>query len=129
MHPSQRRSFDINGWLVEHDPLPVSALSEPHGACGFDARSAYVETYWLAILGPSCVLLARRLVSWLEAESGGFEISLSAFAGTLGVGCGVGPSRADRAHTGATRRPRACPRHPHLRRAGDVPGVVRPAAC
>src|SRR5439155_26112666 len=90
MHPPQRTSLDIHGWLVEHDPLPVSKLSEPHGACGFDARSAYVETYWLAILGPSCVLLARRLVSWLEAESGGFEISPAALAGTLGVGSGVG---------------------------------------
>jgi hypothetical protein len=90
MHPPQRTSLDINGWLVEHDPLPVTALSEPHRACGFDARSVYVETYWLAILGPSCVLLGRRLVSWLEADPDGFEISLAALAGTLGVGCGVG---------------------------------------
>ena len=50
----------------------------------------YVETYWLAILGPSCVLLARRLVSWLEAEPDGFEISLAALADTLGLGSGVG---------------------------------------
>jgi hypothetical protein len=90
MHPLQRTSVDVHGWLVEHDPLPVSKLSEPHGACGFDARSVYVETYWLAILGPSCVLLARRLVSWLEAEPGGFEISLAALAASLGLGSGVG---------------------------------------
>lgn len=90
MHPLQHAALDINGWLVEHDPLPVSGFRDLHGGCGFDARSVYVETYWLAILGPSCVLAARRLVSWLEAESSGFEISLAALAGSLGLGTGVG---------------------------------------
>ncbi len=47
-------------------------------------------TYWLAVLGPSCVLAARRLVVWLEAEPAGFEISLAALAGTLGLGSGIG---------------------------------------
>jgi hypothetical protein len=90
MRPLQHASLDLNGWLVEHDLLPVSELHDPHDACRFDARSVYVETYWLAILGPSCVLAARRLVSWLEAEPGGFEISLAALAGSLGLGSGVG---------------------------------------
>jgi len=57
---------------------------------GVDARSAYVETYWLGLLGPSCVLAARRLVAWLEAEPAGFEISLAALAGALGLGSGAG---------------------------------------
>jgi len=82
--------LDINGWLVEHDPLPVSALRDPNGERGFDARSEYVETYWLPVLGPSCVLLARRLVSWLEAEPEGFDVSMVALAGSLGLGAGLG---------------------------------------
>jgi hypothetical protein len=90
MHPLQNATLDINTWLVEHDPLPVSELRDAGGACGFDARSVYVETYWLPILGPSCVLAARRLASWLEAEPDGFEISIVALAGSLGLGSGVG---------------------------------------
>ena len=42
------------------------------------------------MLGPSCVLAARRLVAWLEAEPAGFEVSLVALAGTLGLGSGTG---------------------------------------
>jgi hypothetical protein len=90
MHPLHHATLDINGWLIEHDPLRVSELHDAHEACGFNARSVYVETYWLPILGPSCVLAARRLVSWLEAEPGGFEISIVALAGSLGLGSGVG---------------------------------------
>jgi hypothetical protein len=67
----------------------VRALSDPR-THGFHACSQYVETYWLAILGPSCILLARRLVSWLEIEPEGFDVSLAALARTLGVGRGVG---------------------------------------
>ena len=86
---SPHRSLDVNAWLVEHDPLPVRVLHDAHGSCGLDARSVYVETYWLAILGPSCVLAARRLASWLEAEPDGFEISLAALASSLGLGAGL----------------------------------------
>ena len=89
MHPPNG-VLDVNGWLVDHDPLPVRVLHDAHGACGFDARSVYVETYWLAVLGPSCVLAARRLASWLEAEPDGFEISTAALASSLGLGAGLG---------------------------------------
>jgi hypothetical protein len=90
MRSLQHAMLDISAWLVEHDPLPVSALRDPLGEDGFDARSMYVETYWLPILGPSCVLVARRLVSWLEAEPDGFEITMTALAGSLGLGAGAG---------------------------------------
>lgn len=93
MQRTMTPTTDIHDWLVAHDPLPVSALIDPTvDASGFDARSAYVETYWLNTLGPSCVLAARRLVAWLEAEPAGFEISLVALAGTLGLGSGTGRS-------------------------------------
>ena len=92
MRSVQHTVFDLNGWIVEHDPLPVSAAHDRNGERGFDARSAYAETYWLPILGPSCLLIARRLVSWLEAEPDGFEISKTALASSLGLGTGVGRS-------------------------------------
>ncbi len=91
MHPSARHPADVHDWLVVHDPLPVRALIDRNvDTTGVDARSAYVETYWLALLGPSCVLAARRLVAWLEAEPAGFEISLAALGGMLGLGSGIG---------------------------------------
>src|SRR5579863_10464366 len=91
MHPTKRHPVDVHDWLVAHDPLAVHALIDRNvDTTGVDARSAYVETYWLALLGPSCVLAARRLVAWLAAQPAGFEISLVALAGTLGLGSGTG---------------------------------------
>ena len=53
---------------------------------GHDPRSAYVETYWLGILGPSTTWLLRLLVAGLEANPGGFELSLADTAARLGLG-------------------------------------------
>src|SRR4051795_11241080 len=43
-------------------------------ALGHDPRSAYVETYWLGILGPSTTWLLRLLVAGLEANPAGFDL-------------------------------------------------------
>ncbi|MFV0526368.1 MAG: hypothetical protein ACK5RL_17935 [Acidimicrobiales bacterium] len=43
-------------------PWPDPVLDE----MGHDPRSAYVEQFWLSILGPSAVLLLRRLARGLE---------------------------------------------------------------
>jgi hypothetical protein len=53
---------------------------------GFDPRSAYVETYWLGILGPSTTWLLRRLVAGLEVAPDGFELPLAETARQLGLG-------------------------------------------
>jgi hypothetical protein len=52
---------------------------------GFDPRSAYVETYWLGILGPSTTWLLRRLVAGLERNPDGYPISLAETARSLGL--------------------------------------------
>ena len=52
---------------------------------GHDPRSAYVERYWLATLGPSTVWLLRHLVDRLEAE-GPCTIDLRETAQVLGLG-------------------------------------------
>jgi hypothetical protein len=53
---------------------------------GHDPRSAYVETYWLGILGPSTTWLLRRLAAGLDAAPGGFELDLAETARCLGLG-------------------------------------------
>ena len=53
---------------------------------GHDPRSAYVETYWLGILGPSTTWLLRRLVAGLEASPAGFDLPLADTARCLGLG-------------------------------------------
>jgi hypothetical protein len=53
---------------------------------GFDPRSAYVEDYWLGILGPSTVWLLRRLAAGFEYSPEGFDLDLGETARSLGLG-------------------------------------------
>jgi hypothetical protein len=55
-------------------------------ALGHDPRSAYVERFWLGILGPSTTWLIRRLAAGLDASPEGFELDLAATAQALGLG-------------------------------------------
>src|SRR5437764_9791176 len=61
-------------------------------ALGHDPRSPYVETYWLAVLGPSTTWLLRRLASRLEVEPDGFSLDLAETARSLGLGMRGGRS-------------------------------------
>ena len=63
------------------DPLVDSA--------GFDPRSAYVERFWLPVLGPTATWLLRRIADRLTTDPDGFELSLEDTARALGLG-GVG---------------------------------------
>ncbi len=53
---------------------------------GFDPRSAYVERFWLGILGPSTTWLMRRLAAGLESEPAGFDLPVADTAAALGLG-------------------------------------------
>src|SRR5688500_16276454 len=53
---------------------------------GHDPRSAYVERFWLGILGPSTTFLLRRLAAELEANPAGFDLPLGDTARALGLG-------------------------------------------
>lgn len=55
---------------------------------GHDARSEYVETFWLGVLGPSATWFLRRCASWFEAEPDGFEVELAEVATLLGLSGG-----------------------------------------
>jgi hypothetical protein len=53
---------------------------------GHDPRSAYVERFWLGVLGPSTTWLLRLLASELEANPAGFQLDLAETAQALGLG-------------------------------------------
>jgi hypothetical protein len=55
---------------------------------GHDARSRYVEQFWLGILGPSTTWFLRLVAHRLDGEPEGFDLDLRAVARTLGVGSG-----------------------------------------
>lgn len=65
----------ISSWV---DPL-VEQL-------GHDPRSAYVEQYWLGILGPSTVWFLRHCATQLELHPDGVDLSLPHVAAVLGLG-------------------------------------------
>ena len=53
---------------------------------GVDARSHYVETFWLPVLGPSATWMLRRIADRLDLEPDGFTVDLDELAETLGLG-------------------------------------------
>jgi hypothetical protein len=61
---------------------------------GFDARSSYVEDYWLGILGPSTTWLLRRMAAGFEYSPEGFDLDLAETARSLGLGDQSGRSSA-----------------------------------
>jgi hypothetical protein len=65
-----------------HDPVVESV--------GYDARSAYVELFWLGILGPTSTWLLRRLVTGLDAYPDGYELDLAETANALGLSLTAG---------------------------------------
>lgn len=57
---------------------------------GHDPRGAYAERFWLGVVGPSTLLLLRRLARGFESHPGGFAIDLGDTARALGLGTGTG---------------------------------------
>lgn len=55
-------------------------------AVGHHPCSAYVENFWLGVLGPSTTFLLRHLVTTLEATPDGFDLPLEITARRLGLG-------------------------------------------
>lgn len=67
--------------------LRIRPLDDPVIAeLGHDPRSSYVEQFWVSILGPSAVLLLRRVATQLDREPDGFEIDMLDLAQELGLG-------------------------------------------
>lgn len=63
-------------------PLPDDVIDQ----LGFDPRSAYVERFWLGLLGPSTTWLMRRLVAGFDTHPDGYQLDLAETARGLGLG-------------------------------------------
>lgn len=60
-------------------PWPDSVID----ALGHDPRSAYVERFWLGVLGPSTTWLLRYVANRLDVTPEGFDLDLAATAQAL----------------------------------------------
>ncbi len=66
--------------------IRVTAWADPYLAdCGHDARSSYVELFWLGILGPSSTMLLRRLATGLQHAPDGYHLPVVDTARSLGL--------------------------------------------
>ena len=52
---------------------------------GHDPRSAYVERYWLGVIGPTATLVMRRFADEFDRHPDGFVIDLGHVASTMGL--------------------------------------------
>jgi hypothetical protein len=74
-------------YVAGHDPVHVVAWNDPLiDELGYDPRSAYVERYWLGIIGLSATFAGRALAGALAMHPDGGDVPLPALAGQLGLG-------------------------------------------
>ncbi len=70
-----------------HEHLCVTRWFDPVvEAVGHDARGWYVEAFWLPVLGPTAVALARRLADGLDRRPDGFTVEFVELSASLGLG-------------------------------------------
>lgn len=77
-----RPTFDTVSESIYVRPWPDDIVDP----IGFDPRSAYVERFWLGLLGPSTTWLMRRLVAGFDYQPDGYELPLGETARGLGLG-------------------------------------------
>jgi hypothetical protein len=91
MHDMSLAEIDVPDAAPEPTRLLVRPWADPvvdHQ--GHDPRSAYVELFWLPLLGPSATLLARSFARGLEAEPAGFTVTVEEASRGLGLGLPAG---------------------------------------
>ena len=81
--------------FLEPAPLPRTVRVAPwHDPVvdrrGHDPRSAYVEQFWLGVLGPTATWLLRRLVAGFDHQPDGYELDITATARSLGLSVAKG---------------------------------------
>jgi hypothetical protein len=54
-------------------------------ARGHDPRSAYVERYWLGVIGPTASWIMRRFAERFDADPDGFTLDLAHTASSMGL--------------------------------------------
>lgn len=71
--------------------LQVEPWSDPVvEAVGHDPRSGYAHEFWLPMLGPSAMLVTRKLLERLEAAGGPCQVDTAELALSVGLGAGAG---------------------------------------
>ena len=92
--PARRRSAPVPAASATiGGPALVHVVAWPDpvvDGVGYDPRSQYVETFWLAVLGPTSTWLLRRLVAGLDRQPRGFDLDLDDTARALGLGAKAG---------------------------------------
>jgi hypothetical protein len=61
---------------------------------GYDARSPYVERFWLGVLGPSATWFLRYVADRFDAAAEGFDLDIGVCASAIGLGRPWGPTAA-----------------------------------
>ena len=65
-----------------HDQVYITTWDDPLvDRLGHDPRSAYVEQFWLGVLGPSAIWLLRHCRNELDRSPTGFVLDLTETAG------------------------------------------------
>ena len=80
---------------VDVVPLPASVRITPWvdpvvDRRGHDPRSAYVEQFWLSVLGPTATWLLRRLVAGFDHQPDGYDLDVGDTARALGLSVAKG---------------------------------------
>jgi hypothetical protein len=68
--------------LLHVEPWPDPVID----SLGHDPRSAYVERFWLCVLGPTATWLMRRIAAELDDTPTGFDLDVDEAARALGLG-------------------------------------------
>ncbi|MEP6623868.1 MAG: hypothetical protein ABJC79_05470 [Acidimicrobiia bacterium] len=73
--------------------LTLTAWTDPIiDTLGHDPRSEYVERFWLPTLGPTSVLLLRRLATVFDRNPNGVTVEIGELSQSLGLGVRTGTS-------------------------------------
>jgi hypothetical protein len=82
---AERRHSRLDITLDADTMIVVPWHDEVVDPIGHDPRSAYVELFWLNVLGPTATWLLRRMVAGLDEYPGGYELDLAETARALGL--------------------------------------------
>jgi hypothetical protein len=97
LSPAQQSAADPTA-PASPDMIPTLVVLPWHDAVvervGHAADSAYVELFWLGILGPTATWLIRRLNAGLVEYPAGYEIDLPDTARSLGIAYSSLPTNA-----------------------------------
>jgi hypothetical protein len=87
--------MSVTSVTIEFEPLPTAVRVTPWDdplvdRRGHDPRSAYVEQFWLSVLGPTATWLLRRLVAGFDHHPDGYELDVPGTARALGLSVSKG---------------------------------------